>query len=440
MKKIAFILLISIVLTGCKGQPPSVADEPVLVPTRTVGTGSGNLVVDGQALGIRPGEVVAITPGRYESLTFSGFTGTSGQRITLVANDRVEVIGGGLTLTNVSYLTVTGGVTTKNLQIHDVAYRGIMITGTIPHALTIEGIQLRNVADYAVHYNNTAPFDGTDATTMADFKLLHCDFDNAGTVLIDGVLDNSAGLVNTGFSLHPEVAYCSFKNNATAGTYLYFGNTEACDIHHNVVDNVNTRNDNHNGIFFVKGNGAVHHNKCTNHQGNFVRFWPFAQGTAPKQVLLHDNIVWNSRKYSALELQCFESSLIPGVSTYCNARVFNNTVGKLNTGLPTIFVGVVVDVYDLMGGELHLINNLSFDLVKTPGDDGVWSQQNQTVPTLNSNNRYFDTASAAGLIDVDDFRLKGSSPAKGAGLYESYLDSDFYGIKRANPPSIGAVE
>lgn len=442
MKKVLIVLLHSLLLTGCSGQSPSMVTQPqpTLTPTRTVGTGTGALMVDGNALGLSPGEVIAIAPGVYESLAFSNLTGTAEQRITVVANDRVEVVGGGLSLNDVTYLTVTGGATAKNLYLHDLKYRGIVITGRIPTALTLNGIQLRNVTDYALFYSNKATYDGTEATTLTDFKLLNCDFDNAGTVMIEGELDNSSGLVNTGFCLRPEIANCSFRNSATWGAHLYIGNMEAGNIHHNVVDNVNTRNDNHNGIFFLKGNGAVHHNKCTNHQGNFVRFWPHTQGDTPKDVLMYDNIIWNSRKYSALELQSFQSSLIPGVSTYCNARVYNNTAGKLNTTRPTVFVGVVLDVYNLMGGELQFVNNLSVEQVPTPGNDDIWSQQSETQPSLNSNNRSFATASAAGLTDVNEFRLRSDSPAKGAGLYRGYLDTDFYGIKRANPPSIGAVE
>ena len=442
MKKVLLVLLHSVLLAGCSGQSPSVVTQPTptLTPTRTLGTGTGTLVIDGQALGIGPGEVIGIAPGVYENLTFSNLTGTADQRITIVANDRVEVVGGELSLNDVAYLTVTGGATAKNLSLHDIRYRGIVISGRVPTALILEGIQLQNVADYAVFYSNRATYDGSEATTLTDFKLLNCDFDNAGTVMIEGELNGSGGLINNGFCLRPEVANCSFRNNATWGTHLYIGNMEAGDIHHNVVDNVNARNDNHNGIFFLKGNGAVHHNKCTNHQGNFVRFWPHSQGNTPKDVLLYNNIIWNSRKYSAFELQSFARCLIPGLSTYCNAQVYNNTAGRLNTTRPTVFVGVVLDVYNLMGGQLQLVNNLSVEEVPTSANDGIWSQQSETRPSLNSNNRYFATAAAAGLTDLSEFRLRSDSPAKGTGLYQGYLDTDYYGTKRANPPSIGAVE
>ncbi|WP_428661640.1 hypothetical protein [Runella sp.] len=440
------ILLFFLVLFGgCKGGATPIDSQPqeedqLLTPTRTVGTGSGNLSVDGGSLGIRPGEIIAITPGTYTDLSFSNLTGTPSQPITLVANGSVEISGGGLSLENVSNLVITGYKKSKNIFFHDVNYRAITLSGSIPHGLTLEGIRLKNVNDYAISYNNPTPYDGTDATAFTDFKLLNCEFENTGPIHIDGGLNKLSGAINNGFCKNPEIAYCTFKNCPTSETLLYMGNVEGCDIHHNTLDEINANTEKHNGIFLLLGNGSVHHNKCTNHQGNFVRFWPFSQGTKPKEVLLYNNIVWNSRKYSALEVQSFENNIIPGISTYCNVKVFNNTVGKMNTTKPTVFVGVVVDVYNLQGGDIQIFNNLSFNQVETSSKDNVWSQQSSTTPSLNTNNRYFATSSMAGLTDEVSFKLLSASPAKKAGLYQSFINDDFYSTKRANPPSIGAVE
>lgn len=443
------LLLIVLLFGGCNGKatpiaPPPFQDEEQvpLVPVRTVGTGSGSLSIDGRKLGIRPGEIIAITPGTYNDLSFSNLTGAPNRPVTLVANGPVEVIGGSLILENVSYLTVTGYKKNKNIFLHDIGYRAISIYGSIPHSLTLEGIRLRNVGDNAISYDNTATYDGTDATAFTDFKILNCEFIDTGGIQINGGLTKSSGLVNKGFCKNPEVAYCTFKNCPSVETLLFMGNVEGCDIHHNVLDHINNTSNKHNGIFLLLGNGSVHHNKCTNHQGNFVRFWTFTQGTRPKDVLLYNNIVWNSRKYSALEVQSFENTIIPGISTYCNVKVYNNTAGKMNTDKPTVFVGVVVDIYNLLGGDIQVFNNLSFHQNETTANanNRIWSQQSSTTPSLNTNNRYFSTSEAAGLTDEVTFKLQSGSPAKSAGLYRSFLNDDFYSTKRSNPPSIGAVE
>ncbi|MBC8156065.1 MAG: hypothetical protein H7Z72_24505 [Bacteroidetes bacterium] len=407
---------------------------------RTVGTGTGDLLVDGNALGIEPGDVVEITPGKYSSITLENLSGQLFKPVRVVASGLVEVVGGGMYLHNVSHLTVDGGTKAKNLFLHDIPYRGISISGSVPHGLTLQGIRARNIGDYTIFYGNQTTYDNTDATAFINFKLLFCDFENAGTIQFNGNLLEASGLVNSGFVKNAEVAFCSFRNSPTTGILMFFGNVENLNVHHNWINNVNTQNNDHNGLFFLRGNGAVHHNKCTNHQGNFVRFRPFSQGNTPKEVLLHNNIVWNSRKYSALEVQSFAENMVPGVSTYCNAKVYNNTVGRMNTTRPTDFVGVVVDVYNLFGGDLQIFNNLSFEQVKSDRNDGIWSQQSVTVPSLNSNNRMFPTLAAAGLVDQNFFRLQSTSLAKGTGLNQSYLTDDFYGTQRTTTPSVGAVE
>lgn len=441
------VFIILLLLGGCKGKATPIDNPPFqgedrtpLTPTRTVGTGSGSLSIDGTKLDIKPGEIIAITPGVYKDLSFSNLYGAPNQPITVVANGPVEVIGGGLYLENVSYLTVTGYKKSKNIFLHDINYRAISISGSIPHALTLEGIKLQNVEDYAIYYNNTTTYDGTDATAFTDFKLLNCEFNATGGIQIHGSLSKSSDIVNTGLCKNPEIAYCTFTNCPSVETMLYMGNVEGCDIHHNVLNNINSASDKHNGIFLLLGNGSVHHNKCTNHQGNFVRFWPYALGSQPKEVLLYNNIVWNSRKYSALEVQSFEKNIIPGISTYCNVKVYNNTAGKMNTVKPTVFVGVVVDVYNLQGGDIQIFNNLSFNQTETVANDNIWSQQSSTTPSLNTNNRYFSTAAGAGLTDEVSFKLRSGSPVKSAGLHRSFINDDFYSIKRSNPPSIGAVE
>lgn len=446
LKRILIISLSGLLFAGCTDKPTFVSPNGGRLGAltdglvgRRVGTGTGDLRVDGNALGIKPGDVVTIAPGTYSSLTFSNFNGQPLLPIRVVADGVVEVVGDGVYLHNVSYLTVDGG-TARNLFLHDISFRGISLSGSVPHGLTLQGIRARNISDYAIFYGNKTAYNNLDATAFTDFKLLHSDFENTGTVQFDGELSRSSGARNIGFVKNAEVAFCTFRNSATAGSLLYFGNVEASNIHHNLVDNVNADNNNHNGVFFLRGNGAVHDNKCTNHQGNFVRFWPFSQGPTPKDALFYNNIVCNSRKYSALEVQSFTENIIPGVSTYCNVKVYNNTVGRMNTTQPTEFVGVVVDVYNLFGGDLQIFNNLSFEQVETDSNDGIWSQQSITRPSLYSNNRYFSTAAAAGLVDQNFFRLESTSPAKDAGLYRVYLLDDFYGTLRGVVPSVGAVE
>ena len=58
-----------------------------------------------------------------------------------------------------------------------------------------------------------------------------------------------------------------------------------------------------------------------------------------------------------------------------------------------------------------------------------------------SNNLYFETSKAAGIIDENEFKLNGASDAKGNGIKTPLIKQDFYGTTRSSgAPSIGAIE
>src|SRR5690606_20421593 len=141
-----------------------------------------------------------------------------------------------------------------------------------------------------------------------------------------------------------EIAHNLFQNS-NAGSLIVFLNAEDFDVHHNIVNNVNTKNNNHNGIFHMQGNGHFHHNKLTNYQGNAIRLWPYSRGNTPKTVEIHHNICYNTRKYGAFEIQAFKDHIIQGQTTFVNAKVYNNTVGKMNTSKD--WDGQILDLYSM---------------------------------------------------------------------------------------------
>src|SRR5690606_22194987 len=113
-------------------------------------------------------------------------------------------------------------------------------------------------------------------------------------------------------------------------------------------------------IFFARGNGKVHNNRITNHQGNAVRAWPLTI-SEPGEIEIYNNIVYNSTRYGAFELQV--NDITKSITWFkpANAKIYNNTVGRLNTGRPKFFQGRLLDLYQTYG-EVELYNNLSFDM------------------------------------------------------------------------------
>src|SRR5690606_14722739 len=85
-----------------------------------------------------------------------------------------------------------------------------------------------------------------------------------------------------------------------------------------------------------------------------------------------------------------------------DAKVYNNTVGQLNTGEPKFYEGRNVDIYQTYG-NVETYNNLFFNL----RDDIVSLNQSSKNDTKvkESNNRYFKKASDA-VVDLTSFKSK----------------------------------
>jgi hypothetical protein len=150
------------------------------------------------------------------------------------------------------------------------------------------------------------------------------------------------------------------------------------------------------------GNGKFHDNIFTNYQGNMIRAWVFSRGTSPATVEFFNNIAYNTRKYGAFEIQGFDRYLISGKTTVVNAKVYNNTVGKMNTSKD--WEGGVLDLYNY-GGTLEYYNNLGFDLKLSKQFTDMINNMSNTKIIKNTNNKYFESASEA-VVDLESFASK----------------------------------
>src|SRR5690606_5153265 len=189
---------------------------------------------------------------------------------------------------------------------------------------------------------------------------------------------------------------------------------EDYEISNNLVNNVNKSdsyphgNNNHNGIFHVNGNGKLFNNKITNHQGNAVRSWLYSIIKPNATVEIFNNTVYNSTRYSAFELQVIPTvGILPSFKP-ANAKVYNNTVGKMNTGKPKFYEGRIVDIYNTKG-LVEVFNNLYFNM----RDNVVSLNQSNRDETkvAENNNIYFENDSDA-VVDLES--LKSKVPGVGA--------------------------
>jgi len=427
-----------------KPDPSEPPVNPSYTQTYEIGTGSGNLTIDGRTFTITGPTLFKIKAGNYSTINVTNFIQNDATPVYIKNSGLVEISSGQSVFSNLRNVIFSGDGTPgldKGFIFRDISYRAIKLEESSEiNKFTFQYVAFKNIGNNVITFLKNAVYDGSEKSYSTDLKFLHIDCENTNVLFsAEGYIDIDNPKSITGVIKNLEVAYVNFKNSPSVGNVIYLQNAEDYDIHHNTVTNVNTSfSSGHPGIFMIGGHGKFHNNYISGHYGNAIRAWGHALGTTPKTIYIYNNIVVNSRKYSGFEVQAFDYNMIPGKTTYANAKVFNNTVGNIN--LNKDWQGNVVDVYSLKGGSCDVYNNLAFNL-NNSGTDQVWiaGQESGLKPT-ESNNIYYKTSKEAGIIDETSFRLNSNSPAKGKGRYEPYLQNDFYGAPRTANPSAGAVE
>ncbi|WP_158795394.1 hypothetical protein [Pedobacter sp. L105] len=418
MKKTSGLLALSafilFVITSCSkmdgvtsnpsAAKPVVVDTVVKTPATTaaagrsvaVGTGTGDLVIDGAVIGVKCNDVIQVKAGTYTSINISNIN--SGCPITVQNNGQVQIAGSNdqMVLKNVGNLTISGagtaGITRGFLLRDNTAHRSIIISGVV-HDLTVQNFSFKNGGDYTVYMDNSSIVYNASSTSTysSNLKFLNIDCVNTQSFLqVPGGVNNGSV---TGVLKGLEIAYLNFSAS-NCGDVVNVGLADDYNVHHNTINNINTTNNNHNGIFTMQGNGQFHHNLVTNHQGNALRAWARSLGTTPKQVLIYNNTVVNSRKYSAFECQGFADQMVAGKTTYADCKVYSNICGTLNTSKD--WIGVIVDVYSLFGGTCQVYSNTGFNF-DAPFINSYFVNPEASLVPVVTNNTYYASAAAAGI-------------------------------------------
>jgi|ERR1044072_5153919 hypothetical protein len=394
-----------------------------------IGTGSGTITIDGSKVVYKAGDTIKIKAGKYTGMVIKNINITNGY-VNIINDGGVVDIAGSLqyawvicSFTNISGVNISGNGTPgidKGFYFHDNRYRMIEITGIngILKNFTLQNVKFENIGDYNIFFNNfNTVYNGTDATISSNLKFLNIEV--IGTNLISGPGDPQN---MKGFLKGLEIANCNFHDIPVAGTLVYWAGVEDYDIHDNIINNINTQNDNHNGIFMLIGNGKIYNNKITNHQGNLIRAWGITLGTTPKNIEIYNNIVYNSRKYGGFELQVppYLSDILKtnvGKLTFTNSKVYNNTVGKMNTSRD--WDGLILDLYNMNGGTLEYYNNLGFDLYRASGVPDDMINNMSDVKFAKKENNIYKVTQQEAVTDTTTFK----SLIPGVGANESTIPS-----------------
>lgn len=358
-----------------------------------IGKGSGYLEIKDVE-----GKEYTIKPGSYTGIRFENVKNTiiSGQ-------GKVTISGGEMNFYNVNQITVS------NISIENYSQAAINIFDDANN-LTLKDLKIKNISNTVITFRKNERYDGSTKSFSENIHLINILAENIQTLFgSQGQIEKDGfyGLIK-GFKLTGS----KIINSPNLGNAIYLGCGEDYEISNNIIDNVNKSdhypngNNNHNGIFHLNGNGKVFGNKVTNDQGNVVRAWLFSI-TKPGSVEIYKNIAYNTTKYGAFEIQVRDD--IKSLPTFkpANAKIYNNTVGKLNTG-KDFFGGRLLDLYQTYG-QVEIYNNLSFDLRDDVLRDDMlvnnMSDPKVTVITRNTDNYYFKSANEA-VMDLINFKSK----------------------------------
>lgn len=405
---------------------------------------NGKLIIDGAVKEYDCNTIIVIKGGKYKSIIVRNLNGKTGCPIQIINDGLVEIVLGyqqNLSVSDVSHIEISGNGTASIphgfLFGNNNRDRAVILTGDINH-FSFQYATFQNLGNNAaIYYASDKIYNGNESSYSRDLKFRHLNAENCnGLIQLTGGISGEEikGLIKGLEISHLDVSNCPGPKNVVS-----IGMVEDYEVHDNTFSYINTKNNEHNAMFFLVGNGKFFNNRITNHQGNAIRAWVVSIGNTPKEVEIFNNIVVGSRKYSAFETQSFTRFMIPQKTTYVNVKVYHNTCGQLN--LSKDWYGVVLDAYTLLGGSCEVFNNLAFDLPAQHPKSAFVSYMSMEVSHLDiRDNLYFQDANSVGFIDEVSYKLSPVSKAVGAGI-KNALKVDIYGKNRnSNTPTIGAVE
>ncbi len=422
-----------------------------------VGTGSGNLTIDGNSATYIDNSLIVIAPGTYGTINIQNLNPST--KITIKnGGGVVEMDGGnypggstniyaGLNYSNCSNLLISGNGSADafGFYFHDNSYRPTSLSG-VNKNVTLQYVSYKNIGDYPiVLYGSSAVWNGTNASIKnMVLKFLHNQFDNCnGTIQLGGQVTTTQV---TDLTKNIEFGYNNWIN-CDAGNLVFAGATDAMDIHDNTFSNINASNNNDNGFFLLIGNADYYRNYANSYQGHAIRLWSISFGSTPAECLIYDNINIGSRKYSPFEWQSTEGLNVVAApnTTYVNIKLCNNTAGDLNYEQHTSFGACLVDNYAMPAGSTQQVyNNMLYNTFTATGINHrifQFSDLALEAKAIANKNIYYVDDSAAGFDEVS-LTLSNTSPAKNAGLSGHLIDPlDYHRLPFNIPaPSIGAVQ
>jgi len=346
-----------------------------------IGNGSGQIIIKDIM-----NKNYIIKSGTYQNITIKNVN-----NVSITGLDKVKISNGDMYIQNVNELTIT------NISFENWGQHSINIFDNADN-LTLKNLKFKNINNSVIAFNKNKKYDGTPESYSENIQLINIYAENIGTLFgsAGGLKSNGFFGLIKGFKLMRS----TIINSPTLSNGIYLNLAEDYEISNNLIKNVNSKNNDHNGIFHVIGNGKIFGNKITDHQGNGVRAWLLSIVKPDAIVEIYNNIVYNSTRYGAFELQVTPWMYSMSLFKPANAKIYNNTAGKLNTGEPKYFEGRLLDLYNI-SGTLEIYNNLSFN----NRDELLINNMSDTKIIRNESNQYFKDGNDA-IFDLTNFKSK----------------------------------
>jgi hypothetical protein len=294
-------------------------------------------------------------------------------------------------------VAIANGLEIFGASMHDQKYRCINING-LSNDIYLHDITFKNVGDYVISTSNQTYWDGTDLTACKNWKFDKLVFDNTSACFVSNSSLDAKGVKNLlkNFSL----TNSRVKNCPTIGNAFYLGACDGYTFAYNTFTNLNANNNDDNGIILAIGTGAVYNNTLTNHEGYLIRSRTMSFGPEVKTVLMYNNFIYNSRKYSALEVQTTPEmkayiDRYPKWASVAKTEVYGNIAGVLSTSGD--WAGVLFVAYNTYA-TISVHDNFGFAFFNSEQDPAAMihgMNDPELTPITSTNNVYYKTYSEA---------------------------------------------
>jgi hypothetical protein len=303
----------------------------------------------------------------------------------------VDMPNGSIDIAQASGLEIFGAT------MHDVKYRCINING-LSSGIYLHDISFKNVGNYVIGNYSKVYWDGTDATTANNWKFDKLLFDNTSTCFQSDASLDAKGVKNLlkNFSF----TNSTIKNCPNIANSIVLGACDGYTFAYNTFTNLNELNNNDNGTIYAVGTGSVYNNTLTNHEGYLIRSRTMSFGPEVKSVLMYNNFIYNSRKYSALEVQTTPEmktyiDKYPKWASVAKSEAYGNIAGVLSTSGD--WAGVLFVAYNTYS-TIDVHDNYGFAFWNQEKDPALMIHgMNDPVltPLKSTNNIYYKTYAEA---------------------------------------------